>query len=192
MSFSSKLFVLVVAASMSHVACTYETNNYYSGADVSSDTSGAFTFALDEYTPESQAVSVGQKGLPVLYLTVTAGDSGGCLGKITLQRGGVSSDGLLESASLYDMTNKPWILISTGSFNGSKALIGSTGLGWLICLKGGESRRYAITVDVTSSLSSGQTFALGIGSAQDIETSDSSSVGGSFPIFGNSFTIVAN
>jgi len=119
-------------------------------------------------------------------VTFTAGDEDVSIKKIYVTRTGNTGNADVENIKFVDMDGVKYG--STGSLNvNSKAMITfSTNL----VIEAGTSESYYIRAGFADTTSGGKTAALGIASVDDIEVAGDTSVSGSFPLYGNTMSVV--
>jgi len=156
-----------------------DTSSYEGGGDLG--------LALSSSTPEGINLAELSTDVPMAKIKFTADSADNVIvSKIAVRKTGLSDDGDISDIKLYDGDTK---IGSTQGINTSTHKASFTGLSWLI--PAGTTKTLTIKATVPSAASVGDIIVLGIQSADDIELSGGGNTTGSFPIYGNEFTVAS-
>lgn len=150
---------------------------------LASDNPFAATIVSDSGTNGAQAM------IPVLKLNFTADNSGAAqVNTLVVKRGGISADTDISNMYLYDTSGN--LLASNPSIsNGNITFSSSAGL---FTVAKGTTMPIIVKLDLKNAVSSGKTMSYSVVAAASVTLSNSAaSVGGSFPLTGNIFTLAA-
>jgi hypothetical protein len=147
---------------------------------------GGLSVTLRADTPATRAIVVGAANMPFARYSFTAGSGAVTVSSIKFTRSGISSDGELGSAYLYDADTGNYISQYTGLGSG---VLSFASTGGLFTVNAGTTKNIELRLDVSSSASNNHTMAFGINAAADV-TSNASSVSGNFPMTGNQMSFV--
>jgi outer membrane murein-binding lipoprotein Lpp len=166
------------------------TGGGQTGEEIGGETTpsaAGLTVALASDTPEAATVADNANTYFTKF-TLTAGSEGDVkISKIYVTRSGLSANGDVENIKIVDAETGAYVG-SIGSLNvDNRAMI--TFIPNLV-ISAGTSRAFYIKAGIKDGTTAGKTVKLGIASADDI-VSDASAVSGSFPITGNTMTVVS-
>lgn len=146
--------------------------------------SGNLTVSLAANTPASTTLVKGQALADLAHFNFSASNAGSVTVRtLKVKRVGVSEDADLTSIYLYDGSNR---LTDNVSVSNNYATFNDAS--GLFTIPAGTTKTISVKANIYSSANAGSTVALEVEAAGDV-TSNSSSVGGSFPVMGNTHTI---
>ncbi len=150
-------------------------------------TTSGLTVALASDTPAAASVATGANANFTKFTLTAGSDKSVSISRIYVTRSGLSSNSDVENIKIVDASTGAYVG-SIGSLNvDNRAMI--TFVPSLV-IPAGTTKTFYIKAGITSSATSGGTVKLGIAAASDI-TSDASSVNGTFPVMGNTMTVVS-
>jgi len=139
------------------------------------DNPAAATIVSDSGTGHSA-----QSMIPFLKVKFTNGDASEVkITQIDLTRSGISADGDISQAYLYEGDT---VLAEYNSF--SSAVLSFSNSAGLVTIPAGESKTVTLKCDLTNETTSGKTIRFSIVSSDDV-VSDASSINGTFGLVGN-------
>jgi len=148
--------------------------------------SGSVTASLASDTPATSVLAGGSSYNNVTKLTLSNGSStAGNLTQITLTRGGIVQDSNVTGVAVFDASGRRHG--NFGTFGTAKSTIGFATDPIVIPANG--STTVWVKVNLSSSVTTG-TVSVGIAQGSDLMISGST-VGGSFPLWGNTHSIVS-
>ncbi len=148
--------------------------------------SGAVTASLASDTPATSVLAGGSSYNNVTKLSLTNGSSSAAnLTQITLTRGGIVQDSSVTGVAVFDASGRRHG--NFGTFGTAKSTIGFASDPIVVPANG--STTVWVKVNISSSVTTG-TVNVGIAQASDLKF-DSATVGGSFPLWGNTHSIVS-
>jgi len=152
-----------------------------------STSSAGLTVALASDTPASSSVATGANANFTKFTLTAGADKSVSISRIYVTRSGLSSNSDVENVKIVDAATGAYVG-SIGSLNvDNRAMI--TFIPSLV-IPAGTTKTFYIKAGVASGATSGGTVKLGIAAASDI-TSDASAVNGTFPVMGNTMTVVS-
>jgi len=169
---------------------TAEDNYYTTGTDITYSgspapvTSGALNATLASDNPVSKVVAASTAYNNVLKVTVTAGSQAASLTGVTVTKYGLLGNTDVSGVSVWDASMKRHGSILTSLTSDNKVAISFSGDP--INVAAGASTSFTVSVNVGAGATTG-TMQWGIASASDIASGGS--VGGSFPIMGNTMSL---
>lgn len=148
--------------------------------------SGSVTASLASDTPATSVLAGGSSYNNVTKLSLTNGSSSAAnLTQITLTRGGIVQDSSVTGVAVFDASGRRHG--NFGTFGTAKSTIGFASDPIVVPANG--STTLWVKVNISSSVTTG-TVNVGIAQASDLKF-DSATVGGSFPLWGNTHSIVS-
>ncbi|MDP3004149.1 MAG: hypothetical protein Q8N43_01415, partial [Candidatus Azambacteria bacterium] len=156
------------------------------GGVVTPPTAGGLSVALRTDTPSSRTIVRSAAMMPFAKWNFTAGSGDVTVTSLKLTRSGISSDGELGSAYLYDGDTGDYISQYSGLGSG---VLSFSNTGGLFTVKAGITKNVELRVDVSSSASNNHTMGWNLNAAADV-TSNATSVSGTFPVTSNAMTFV--
>jgi hypothetical protein len=134
--------------------------------------------------PASANLALGAVNTAMMKLTFTAGSAPLTVTTLNLMRTGLSQDADLNNVYLYDGVTR--LASNMGISNGKINFNNASGL---FTVPAGTSKEITVAVDTTTAAgSASHVIQLSLAAATDIVAS--TSVGGTFPVMGNSFSLV--
>jgi len=138
-------------------------------------------------TPADDNIAKLSADVPMARVSFTAGASDNALiSSIAVRKTGLSDDTDIADLKLYDGATK---LGSTQGVNSTTHKATFTGLSWLI--PAGTTKTLTIKASVSSTALVGDILAVGTQSAADVTLSGCGTVAGTFPTYGNEFTVAS-
>lgn len=184
---ASTFAMLSVAGDTVTLSSAFENPTQVDGS-APAPSSGALTVALASNTAASRIIPAGAQGVDYLAFTVRAGSSAGTLDQVTLKRAGIGSKSDFSKIYLY----KDGVRLDNGrslnnddevTFNVNTTIAAnSTATFWV------KADMDTLVGDGTDATSGDQNY-FEITTASDVESAGT--VGGSFPVRGNSITLGA-
>ncbi len=146
---------------------------------------GDLNIGISGNTPAEANVAELSADIPMAMVSFTAGASDNALiTGISIRKTGLSADTDVSDLKLYDGATK---LGSTQGVNSTSHKATFTGLSWLV--PAGTTKTLTIKGTIPSAASVGDIIVVGVQSAADITLSGGGSVTGTFPAYGNEFTV---
>jgi len=174
------------------VACTTDADcaagyTCTAGACVKIPVAAGLTVALAADTPVSATIIAdttgnlgGQALIPMLKINFSAGSEGAVkVTSLKLKRGGISADGDISNAYLYDGTTRLAEMTSI-----STNVISFSNSAGIFTVPAGQTKAITVMMDLARTTSSGKTVNLSVVASTDVG-SDATAVNGTFPITGS-------
>lgn len=152
--------------------------------------SGSTTVTLAADNPFSATIisdstNGAQAQIKVLKLVFWAGNDGDSIvTSLKLTRGGVSADTDISNMYLYDGDNM--VAGNPSVANGKITFTSNSGL---FTVARGSSKTIEVRLDLKNAVTAGKTISFSLASNSDVTTSGNATVGGSYPLAGNAFTV---
>lgn len=156
------------------------------GTGTGTGTTGALSVALASGNPAAGNFPAGGSQIPFLKLNVSAGSSDAVVTAMNVYRSGLSSDNDISNVYLIDGSTV--LATNLGLSSGKANFSASTGL---FTVKAGTSKVITVAADISSLGTLSHTFTFSVNAASDITVSGGATIGGSFPISGNTFAAVS-
>ncbi|MFA5775902.1 MAG: hypothetical protein WC864_11075, partial [Ilumatobacteraceae bacterium] len=147
---------------------------------------GSLMVSLASDTPAANSVATGANANFTKLMIQNTGSAAVGLSKLNVKRYGLSANTDVQNIKVVDLDNK--YLGGTASLNsdGKAAIFFSPALS----IAAGSTNYYYIRSGIVSTANAGITIALGLDAAADV-VATGATVGGSFPVKGNSMTVVS-
>ncbi len=151
-------------------------------------TGTGLTVSLGSTNPASGNVAINAMNTPLMVLNFVAGSQAETVNTLTLTRQGFSQDTDLQTVYLYQGANR--LAQNTGINNG--AITFSNTSGGLFTVPAGQTVSITVSADITNATASAShVLQLALASATNVGLASTDTVNGTFPITGNSFTLVS-
>jgi hypothetical protein len=161
------------------------TINDSMGTGTSSPINGSVSVALASDTAAGVTLPQGASSVALLKVNLTAGSAEAMVTGLTLKRVGVGTSSDFTNVYLYDSNGTR---ITTGrSINSSANTVQFNSLN--LTIPAGSSKSLVLVGDVGTSLTAGSQHAFEVSDAASVVITGTGTVGGSFPVRGNTFTI---
>jgi hypothetical protein len=163
------------------------TTGTTTGTGTTVPTGTGLTVSLGSTNPASGNVAINAMNTPLMVLNFTAGSQAETVNNLTLTRQGFSQDTDLQNVYLYQGANR--LAQNTGINSG--AITFSNVSGGLFTVPAGQTVSITVSADITNSTASAShVLQLALASATNVGLASTDTVNGTFPITGNSFTLV--
>ncbi len=149
---------------------------------VASEVTGAVSLSLSSSTPAGATLPQGANSVEVLTFKATAGSAAASLNSVVFTQSGAGSTSDVSNAYVYEGNTR---LTEARSVNASTRQVTFSNLNLAIAANSTRSLTLRITTSTTAVAADVMSF--GIASASSVTASGS--IGGTFPISGNSFSI---
>ncbi|MCL5016178.1 MAG: peptidoglycan-binding protein, partial [Patescibacteria group bacterium] len=151
-------------------------------------TAAGLTVSLASSNPVSGNVAINAMNTPLMVLNFTAGSQAETVNSLTVTRQGFSQDTDLQTVYLYNGSTR--LAQNTGINSG--AITFSNTSGGLFTVPAGQTVAVTVSADITASTSSAShVIQLALASASNVGLAATDTVSGTFPVTGNSFTLVS-
>lgn len=149
---------------------------------VSSDATGAVSLSLSSATPAGATLPQGANSVEVLTFKATAGSAAASLDSVAFTQSGAGSTSDVSNAYLYEGNTR---LTEARSVNASTRMVTFSSLN--LDIAANSTRTLTLRITTSTTAVAADVMSFGIASADSATASGS--IGGTFPISGNSFSI---
>jgi hypothetical protein len=149
---------------------------------IGSDVTGAVTLAISSSTPAGATLPQGANSVEVLTFKATAGSAAASLDSVAFTQSGAGSTSDVSNVYIYEGNTR---LTESRSVNASTRMVTFSNLN--LDIAANSTRTFTLRITTSATAVAADVMSFGI--ASSTSATASGSIGGSFPISGNSFSI---